>query len=46
MLTARSLEDDVVRALEAGASDYVVKPFQPRELLARVRRHVPPGSTA
>jgi two-component system, OmpR family, alkaline phosphatase synthesis response regulator PhoP len=38
MLTARSLESDIVRALEAGASDYVVKPFQPQELLARVRR--------
>ncbi len=38
MLTARSLEKDIVHALEAGASDYVVKPFQPQELLARVRR--------
>jgi DNA-binding response OmpR family regulator len=40
MLTARSLESDIVRALEAGANDYVVKPFQPQELLARVRRLV------
>lgn len=40
MLTAKSLERDIVRALEAGASDYVIKPFQPQELLARVRRHV------
>ena len=38
MLTAKSLERDIVRALEAGASDYVIKPFQPHELLARVRR--------
>lgn len=38
MLTAKSQEKDIVRALEAGASDYVVKPFQPNELLARVRR--------
>lgn len=38
MLTAKSLESEIVRALEAGASDYVVKPFQPNELLARVRR--------
>lgn len=38
MLTARSLERDVVGALDAGANDYVVKPFQPQELLARVRR--------
>lgn len=38
MLTAKSLERDIVRALEAGASDYVIKPFQPQELMARVRR--------
>ncbi len=38
MLTAKSQEGDIVRALEAGANDYVVKPFQPSELLARVRR--------
>lgn len=38
MLTAKSHERDIVRALEAGANDYVVKPFQPNELLARVRR--------
>ncbi len=38
MLTAKAQENDIVRALEAGASDYVVKPFQPNELLARVRR--------
>ncbi len=40
MLTAKSLERDIVRALESGAADYVVKPFQPQELLARVRRLV------
>lgn len=44
MLTAKSLERDIVRALEAGASDYVVKPFQPQELLARVRRFVRAGA--
>jgi two-component system alkaline phosphatase synthesis response regulator PhoP len=44
MLTAKSLERDIVRALEAGASDYVVKPFQPQELLARVRRFVRGGA--
>jgi two-component system alkaline phosphatase synthesis response regulator PhoP len=38
MLTARSLERDIVSALDAGARDYVIKPFQPHELLARVRR--------
>ncbi len=37
MLTARGEEDDRVRGLEAGADDYVVKPFSPRELVARIR---------
>ncbi|MCH9816334.1 MAG: response regulator transcription factor [Actinomycetia bacterium] len=37
MLTAKSDTIDVVRGLEAGADDYVVKPFKPKELLARVR---------
>jgi DNA-binding response OmpR family regulator len=36
MLTARVEEDDRIRGLEAGADDYVVKPFSPRELVARV----------
>jgi two-component system alkaline phosphatase synthesis response regulator PhoP len=38
MLTAKSQESDIVRALDAGANDYVVKPFQPFELLARLKR--------
>jgi DNA-binding response OmpR family regulator len=38
MLTAKTQERDIVRALDAGANDYIVKPFQPKELLARVRR--------
>jgi DNA-binding response OmpR family regulator len=37
MLTARDAIDDRVRGLEAGADDYLVKPFAFRELLARVR---------
>lgn len=37
MLTARSEESDKVAGLEAGADDYVTKPFSTRELLARVR---------
>lgn len=37
VLTAKSQESDIVRALEKGATDYIVKPFQPMELLARVR---------
>jgi DNA-binding response OmpR family regulator len=36
MLTARATEDDKVRGLQAGANDYVTKPFGNRELLARV----------
>lgn len=38
MLTAKAREGDIVRALELGADDYVTKPFQPEELLARIRR--------
>lgn len=37
MLTVRDADDEVVAALEAGADDYVVKPFSPRQLVARVR---------
>lgn len=37
MLTARVTEDDKVRGLEAGTDDYVIKPFSPRELVARIR---------
>ncbi len=37
MLTAKGEEHDRVRGLDAGADDYVVKPFSPKELVARVR---------
>ncbi len=37
MLTARGEEEDLVRALDLGADDYLIKPFSPRTLLARVR---------
>jgi two-component system, OmpR family, alkaline phosphatase synthesis response regulator PhoP len=37
MLTARAEESDRLLGLDAGADDYVVKPFSPRELVARVR---------
>lgn len=37
MLTSKSQEGDVVRALESGAEDYIIKPFQSDELLARLK---------
>ena len=37
MLTAKSETDDVVAGLQAGADDYVAKPFKAKELLARIR---------
>ena len=38
MLTARKQEQDIVSALELGANDYLVKPFIPEELVARLSR--------
>lgn len=40
LLTAKSELIDKVVGLESGANDYVTKPFEPRELLARVRAHL------
>ncbi|MDW8002658.1 MAG: response regulator transcription factor [Deltaproteobacteria bacterium] len=40
MLTARGSEDDRIKGLTIGADDYIVKPFSPRELVARVRIHL------
>jgi len=37
LLTARGEEDDKVRGLGSGAEDYVLKPFSPRELIARIK---------
>jgi DNA-binding response OmpR family regulator len=37
LLTVRSEEDDIVRGLEMGADDYILKPFSPRQLVARVQ---------
>ncbi|WP_210480661.1 MtrAB system response regulator MtrA [Naasia sp. SYSU D00948] len=42
MLTAKSDTTDVVRGLESGADDYVVKPFNPKELVARIRARLRP----
>lgn len=38
MLTSQDREEEIVRALDSGADDYLVKPFQPEELKARLRR--------
>lgn len=43
MLTSKDGEDDVVRGLHLGADDYVVKPFSPAELMARVTRLLSSG---
>ncbi len=40
LLTARSGDSDKVVGLDIGADDYIVKPFSPRELMARVRAHL------
>ena len=44
MLTAKGDTTDVVRGLESGADDYVVKPFNPKELVARIRTRLRPTS--
>jgi two-component system response regulator MtrA len=44
MLTAKSDSTDVVRGLESGADDYVVKPFNPKELVARIRTRLRPSA--
>jgi two-component system response regulator MtrA len=43
MLTAKGDTADVVRGLESGADDYVVKPFNPKELVARIRTRLRPA---
>ncbi|MFA6547174.1 MAG: response regulator [Limisphaerales bacterium] len=44
MLTARSRDKDVVSGLELGAADYIIKPFSPSELVARVRKVLGPAA--
>ena len=45
MLTARTDTADVVAGLESGADDYIVKPFNPKELVARIRTRLRPAAT-
>ncbi len=40
LLSMRDREEDIVRGLEEGADDYVTKPFNARELLARIRKQL------
>lgn len=46
MLTARQGEDDRIAGLEAGADDYLIKPFSPRELVSRVKAILRRSSSA
>ena len=46
MLTARTDTADVVKGLESGADDYIVKPFNPKELVARIRTRLRPRAAA
>ena len=40
VLSAKTQEQDIIKALELGASDYVTKPFQINELMARIRSQI------
>lgn len=44
ILSSNSREEDIVHALNAGADDFIIKPFRARELLARVRKVLGPSA--
>jgi DNA-binding response OmpR family regulator len=46
MLTAQNSNEDAIAGLDAGADDYVIKPFNPNQLLARIRALLRRGSSA
>jgi DNA-binding response OmpR family regulator len=46
MLTGRGREEDVVQGLDSGANDYLIKPFRPPELIARIRKLLRPAPKA
>lgn len=46
LLTVRGEEEDIVRGLEAGADDYILKPFSPRQLVARIQAVMRRAKTA
>jgi DNA-binding response OmpR family regulator len=46
ILSSNSREEDIVSALDAGADDFIIKPFRARELLARVRKVLGPPAPA
>ncbi len=46
MLSAKSQGSEIARALDAGADDYLIKPFSTEELFARIRRYQPGRSPA
>ncbi|MFQ3171597.1 MAG: two-component system phosphate regulon response regulator PhoB [Oleispira sp.] len=45
LLTAKADEDDKIKGFDAGVDDYVIKPFSPRELLARIKAVLRRGHT-
>jgi len=46
MLSARQQEPDILRGFQLGADDYLIKPFNPLELVARVKRLLRQGARA
>jgi DNA-binding response OmpR family regulator len=46
LLSARQQEEDVLRGFQLGADDYLVKPFNPPELVARIKRLLLPTAKA